>query len=248
MTSQVGSEHVRKHLPVAVLMSLFTLSIICIILWTVFIDWFLSSLWAVFFCFLYACYISIGCQILWVLHCWVLDFFYMLFFKLCLDTINILRNSLIISSFAFKSSCMIPEAIKVFWSRAVCPVYCGTILLSTLSDALLIWRFLDLALGMWTLYNPTGALRISLPAPFWWCKGHFLTYVVRTQWKTRGRPCISTAFSLCSDFSLLLCPMYSNTWASWILHAVSSAYWEYESFLGFLLSTLCLENSFLAVG
>ena len=61
MTSQVGSEHVRKRLPVAVLMSLFTLSIICIILWTVFIDWFLSSLWAVFFCFLYACYISIGC-------------------------------------------------------------------------------------------------------------------------------------------------------------------------------------------
>ena len=137
---------------------------------------------------------------------------------------------------------------KVFWSRADCPVYCGTILLSTLSDVLLIRRFLDLALGMWTLYNPMWALRISLPAPFWWCKGHFLTYMVRTQWKTRGgSPCISPALSLCSDFSLL-CPMYSNTWASLTLHSVSSAYCEYKSFGGFLLPTLCLENSLLAVG
>ena len=51
MTLRVGSEHVKKHLPVAILISLFTLSIICVISWTVFIDWFLSSIWAVFFCF-----------------------------------------------------------------------------------------------------------------------------------------------------------------------------------------------------
>ena len=227
-------------------MSLFTLSIICIILWTVFIDWFLSSLWAVFFCFLYACYISIGCQTLWVLHCWVLDFFYMLFF------LSYVWTQLIYPETVWSFQVLLLRVLA--WYQKLSKYFgLGLIVLFTavlsLSDVLLIRRFLDLALGMWTLYNPMWALRISLPTPFWWCKGHFLTYVVRTQWKTRGgRPCISPAFSLCSDFSLLLCPVYSNTWASWILHAVSSAYWEYESFLGFLLPTLCLENSFLAVG
>ena len=226
-------------------MSLFTLSIICIILWTVFIDYFYLH---------YGLCVSVSCMPVtfrldarhcefYIVGCWI--FLYAFF-------LSYVWTQLIYPETVWSFQVLLLRVLA--WYQKLSKYFgLGLIVLFTavlsLSDVLLIRRFLDLALGMWTLYNPMWALRISLPAPFWWCKGHFLTYVVRTQWKTRGgRPCISPAFSLCSDFSLLLCPVYSNTWASWILHAVSSAYWEYESFLGFLLPTLCLENSFLAVG
>ena len=227
-------------------MSLFTLSIICIILWTVFIDYFYLH---------YGLCFSVSCMPVtfrldarhcefYIVGCWI--------FFICFFFLSYVWTQLIYPETVWSFQVLLLRVLA--WYQKLSKYFgLGLIVLFTavlsLSDVLLIRRFLDLALGMWTLYNPMWALRISLPAPFWWCKGHFLTYVVRTQWKTRGgRPCISPAFSLCSDFSLLLCPVYSNTWASWILHAVSSAYWEYESFLGFLLPTLCLENSFLAVG